>query len=424
MILTIVYRYFGTVLQFVILSILANSVSVKDYGLYLMCLGFVFSYHYIVGFGASESAVSRLPGCVLEKNDEEVGRIVGSVFVSTLFSLMVLLLLALLVFLVQPFVGVVNTAIVFVLVFLGTTGILFNGSQLLLGLGRASIGSFFFYPATNLTLLFSTVPTALFVDEVDFVNLAFATTIGSLTAATGVMVVCFRSIDKKRLSWSLGETKNLVIQGIGLTAVRMLHVVSFWIPTMVAGFMLSPSSAGLIGTAGRLAIAVSAVIAAIRFTVRPSIVRALKVQDMAYIRKVAGSVAFLTTALGLAAIVANQLFGSVLIGVFFGENLVSITPILTVLLLSVCAEGIFGPVDEIMKLSNGKKTVGWIYGVGVTLFLAGCFVCTSFGLIWTAWLQVLYVFGIFLSLNVAVFKKFGFFILPIWPDFKVLRSVR
>lgn len=104
--------------------------------------------------------------------------------------------------------------------------------------------------------------------------------------------------------------------------------------------------------------------------------------------------------------------------------MIAVIPILTVLLISVCAEGVFGPVDELVKLSGGQKVVAWVYGAGVVLFLVGFCLLSYVGLIWVAWLQVFYVLGIFIAMNLAIYRKFEFLILPTWPDTKMLRSVR
>jgi hypothetical protein len=142
------------------------------------------------------------------------------------------------------------------------------------------------------------------------------------------------------------------------------------------------------------------------------------------LEKIVGSVAFITTACGLVAIILNELFGELLIGMFFSAELKAVQPILTILLLGVCAEAIFGPVDEVLKIAGQQKMVGWIYGVGVSTFLIGCILVINVGLIWIAWLQVAYVLGIFLAMNIAVQREFGFLILPKWPDLRLLRKLR
>lgn len=420
MISTIVFRYLGTALQFVLLSVIAHSTSHDDYGLYLLCLGFTFSYYYLVGLGASESGMAGLARHP-QPVDEQRGEIIGSVLVLSAACVLLLVTASVLVLVFGDSDANTASAAVFVMLFIAFNGVMFNVSQLLVGTGKSRLGSFFFYPATNLALMFSTVPMALYMRHVTFGQLAVASLAGAALAAAVAVAFCVRSAVP--LTWSLRKIAFLMRTGLGLTLVRILHVVGFWIPTMVTGFLLSPASAGLIGTAGRLAIAVSAVIAAIRFVIRPSIVRALSQNETEKLKRLAGSVAFLTTTMGASALMLNELFGAKLIGLFFGENFVQIVPILTVLLLSVCAEGMFGPVDEILKLAGHQKVVALIYGSGLVFFLTGTIIATRFDLVWIAWLQVAYVFLIFLAMNLVVRKRLHFFVLPTWPDLNLLRRI-
>jgi O-antigen/teichoic acid export membrane protein len=420
MIYTIILRYIGTALQFVVLSVMAKSASVDDYGLYVLCLGITFSYYYVVGLGTSESGMARMARDT--RGIEDRGAIVGSVLLTSAISVSLIWIVALAIGIIADSHSSEVNAIIFVLLFVSFNGMIFNISQILLGFGRNALGSFFFYPATNLALLFSTVPTALLLDKVSFLELTVASLVGSAVAAGCAVATCFWIARGSEISWSAQEVRALIVSGIGLTLVRIMHVVSFWIPTMVTGFMLSPASAGLMGTAGRLAIAVSAVIAAIRFVIRPSIARALVLENNDQLKRMAGSVAFMTTSLGAIALILNMLFGEYLMSLLFGARFIPIVPVLSVFLVSVCAEGIFGPVDEILKLGGFQKLVAMFYGFGLVVFVAGCTFATYFGLIWVASLQVLYVFILFLAMNIAVHRKFGFFVLPIWPDLKLLRN--
>lgn len=423
MLTTIILRYLGTLLQFVVLAVIARTVSTDDYGLYMLCLSVTFSYYYVLGIGSSESALAKISSQLAVGNTEDIGRIVGSVLGLTICCGIALLLASAMIAIFQPWSAISNAAAIFVLVFLTANGLIFNLSQLLLGLGHTSLGSFFFYPAINLTLLFSTVPAALVLDDTTFAKLCVVSGLGASVAATAALITFIRLTAKHQLSWSRAEAFSLIRQGIGLTAVRILHVSSFWIPTMITGFLLSPTLAGTMGTAGRLAIAVSAVIAATRFVIRPAINRALARGEVTYLKNVMRSVALITTAAGVLAIIANELFGAQVVGFFFGPELRTVAPILTVLLLSVCAEAIFGPVDELLKASGQQKTVAWIYAVGVPTFLVSSVVVAPFGLIWIAWLQVAYVLGIFLSMNLVVNRQFGFMIFPHWSALRDLRRL-
>jgi len=421
---TIAFRYLGTLLQFIVLAVIARSVSQDDYGLYMLCLSFAFSFYYFLGLGASESALARLARGLALGREAQVGLFVGTVLGLTGMCAAALLITAAVIGIFQPWSASTNSAAIFTLVFLSANGLIFNVSQLLLGLRHTELGSFFFYPAINLVLLFSTVPAALILSDPGFSGLSLATAIGATLASASALIVCRVIARDYRFEWSEKLATVLVREGIGLTCLRVLHVSSFWIPTMVSGFLLAPALAGIMGTAGRLAIAVSAVIAATRFFIRPAINQALARNEVERLRKVMGAVACVTTLAGLGALIANELVGAEIIAFFFGAELRYAASLLSILLIGVIAEAIFGPVDELLKASGHQKAVGIIYGAGVPLFLAGSIAVAPLGLEWIAWLQVFYVIGIFLAMNLVVQRHFGFLVLPSRPKIRDLRSLK
>ena len=124
-------------LQFVVLSVIARSVSIEDYGLYLMCLSLVFSLYYLPGLGTSESGLAQLSRNQARQIEKSNGEIIGTVMVTTLSCAGVLIIIAILFMILQPFVKPTsNYSTIFVLVFISMAGIVFNVSQLLIGLGK------------------------------------------------------------------------------------------------------------------------------------------------------------------------------------------------------------------------------------------------------------------------------------------------
>lgn len=424
MLTTVAFRYLSLLIQFVILSIIAHSVSVEDYGLYIMSLSVTFSCYYFIGLGTSESALFRISQNLALEKSNAVGEVIGAVLLVTLSCTALLWVITIFVAVFNTSTGGEKHVLIFVPIFLTSTGIIFNVSQILLGLRQPVAGSFLFYPAVNVTLLLSSVPAALILKDAQFSHLALTSSVGAGLGAIAALIFCVWASRAYRLSWSFDKAWDLIKEGIGLTTVRVLHAGSFWIPTIVAGVTLSPTSAGLIGTAGRLAIAVSAIIAALRFIIRPSIAIALTQNNLAHLRSMSGSAAFVSTTAAIIAIITNILLGKHIIDLVFGSQFVIVSEILTILLIGVLAEAIFGPVDEILKASGKQKSVFLIYGAGVSLFLIGCLFASSHGLMWLSWLQVIYVLGIFLAMSISVKLTFGFFILPQWPDFQTLWKLK
>lgn len=424
MLIAIIFRYLGTILQFIVLAVIARSTSSDDYGLYVLCLSFAYSFYYILGFGASESALARLARDLAAGRDEQVGLCVGTVLGLLGICAILALFLPLGIGLIQSMPTESNMAIIFTLVFLSANGIVFNIAQILLGLRRVKLGTFFFYPAINLMLLLTTVPAVLLLPNPNFLHLSIASGSAAIFTSLVAILICIVSMRNISLECSVRFGCKLIKEGFGLSCLRILHVSSFWIPTMVSGFLLSPALAGAMGTAGRLAIAVSAVIAATRFFIRPIINEALELNQIHYLRRLMSSIAFLTMLIAVVALFVNELVGEELIAYFFGEELREVAALFSILLLGVIAEAIFGPIDEFLKAAGYQRKVGIIYGVAVPLFLVGSILVARFGLAWIAWLQVVYVMGVFIAMNLLVRKKFGFVILPSLPTLNELRKLK
>jgi O-antigen/teichoic acid export membrane protein len=423
MLKAIIFRYLGTVVQFILLAGLAKALEPKEYGIYILCLSVTFSYYYIVGLGASESALVKISELRVQPNAPQLGEIIGSVLLIVGFCTFALLCASAFVLVFNPLPGNNSIAVAFVCLFLAANGIVFNVAQILIAMGKTNLGSFFFYPAINLSLLLSFLLLLLLGDRVTFNSIAAFASLGSSLIAAFALTVCWGASKGVRLSFTWGAMVGLVRGGAGITALRILHVASFWVPTVVVGLVQSSEAAGQIGTAGRLSIAVSSVIAAIRFVIRPKIAGLLFEHNLSELAAIARSLAFLTTTLSLLILGLHLVWGKIVIGQFFGANMISITPIVSVLLVSVCAEAVFGPVDEILKINGNQRAVAWTYFCGVLTFTFGVYFVSNFDLAWVALLQVVYVFGIFGIMNIIVRQQLGFWIYPSWSSLAILKKV-
>jgi O-antigen/teichoic acid export membrane protein len=157
--------------------------------------------------------------------------------------------------------------------------------------------------------------------------------------------------------------------------------------------------------------------------IRPKIAGLLFEHNLSELAAIARSLAFLTTTLSLLILGLHLVWGKIVIGQFFGANMISITPIVSVLLVSVCAEAVFGPVDEILKINGNQRAVAWTYFCGVLTFTFGVYFVSNFDLAWVALLQVVYVFGIFGIMNIIVRQQLGFWIYPSWSSLAILKKV-
>jgi O-antigen/teichoic acid export membrane protein len=423
MIFAVAFRYTGIALQFAILLILARTLSPRDYGSYLFVLSAVLPTYFLLGLGASESFVREAPRRRVSGDREAVAKMAGGVVLLTGGSAFVIGgASAVAIFVLVP--DSQRALYWFMLVFFISNGVMFNGAQLLLGLGAEKMGAFFFYPALNVVLLISSVPYVTWVTRPTFEGVAIVTSVAAALASLIAVVAVFSRV---RLGWAPRSVlRILVADGLKLSAARLLYSVGLWLPTFLAGIFLSSTQAGYLGTAGRLAVAVAAVGAAFRFAVRPAIVRAFAGNDLLEIRRVCAQLASVTFGLAALALLASYLFGESLVAFAFGSDFKPVAPLLSILLIGVAAESFGGPIDEVLKMTGHENKVLLLFAIAIPLLSLSLVVSSGEGAKAMAVSQVLYVSVLFGAMTLAVRKLLGIWVYPSFIDsiFPRLKRVR
>lgn len=411
---TVGFRYVAIGLQFLILTLIARNFGLRDYGLYLFVLSAVLPLYSLLGFGASETVVRDLP-CLAADDQLTRARMAGTTLGVTLINALIVLMLAAALGLVVARGTEDRVVLWFMAGFFVANGVMFNCAQLLLAGGRKTLGGFFYYPAVNLSLIAVSVPYIVFSPERTFAGLALTTTLGPLAAAGAALSIVLREFGRPRLEWLMAI--RLMGTGIRLAITRILYAVGLWLPTFLAGILLTPSDAGVLGTAGRFAAAVSALIAAIRFAVRPAIVSAAARGDMQAIRSLCGRLGAATTGAALLAFVASLALGGPLIGAILGAQFYSVAPVLAILLVAVAAECFGGPVDEVLKMTGRQDLVLALFTIGVTLLGVAILLLGRSGVIAIALAQLCYTVIVFGALILATRRHLGIWLYPSLPRF-------
>lgn len=411
MLLTVALRYGGIALQFVILMILARHLSLDDYGRYMLVVSAVLPTYPLLGLGVSETFVRDAPRHVQRGRSDEVAALVGATLAASLgMAAGVTVVGGLLVWLL-PLDPTTTTLAAFVVTFFIANGLTFNAAQLLLGGGFQALGSFFFYQAVNLSLLMSAVPYVVFEKTPTFQGLAVAASSGALLMAGAAITLAVYRIPPARAS--VATMRHLVRIGIHLSAARALGHAGNYLPTFAAGVVLAPVQAGYLGTASRLAAAVGAVNAAMRFAVRPSIVCTFERQDHDAIRETCGRLATAAFAAASLAFIVSAFAGHTLIPFVFGPDLESAAPLLTILLVGVACEAFGGPADEVLKMTGHEKRVLAVLAAGVASAALALFVVAPLGVAAMAWVQVSYSVAVFGTMILMVHRELGIWLHPI-----------
>jgi O-antigen/teichoic acid export membrane protein len=378
-----------------------------------LVLSAVLPTYPLLGLGASETFVRDASRHLQRGRTDAVAPLVGATLTAALgMAACVALVGGVLVWLL-PLSAATTTLATFAVAFFIANGLTFNAAQLLLGGGFQALGSFFFYPAVNLSLLTSSVPYVVFTETPTFRGVAVATSSAALLIAAAAILLVVYLV---RPAWAgVATMRHLVRIGIRLSSARVLVHAGNWLPTFLAGVVLAPVQAGYIGTASRVAVAVGAVNGAVRFAVRPAIVRAFERQDHDAIKETCGRLATATFGIACMALAVSALAGHTLIAFAFSRDLESAAPLLTILLVGVACEAFGGPVDEILKMTGNEKRVLAILAAGVASAALAIFLVAPLGVTAMAWVQVGYSMAVFGTMILAVRRTLGIWLHPILP---------
>ncbi len=408
-VVAIASRYGALAIQFLIVVLVTRFLTQQEAGSYFMAFGAVATLFCIAGFGLPDGLVKNIGERISSDRLKGVRR---TIEVSWLFTIFSCVFIAILASVIAIYAGM-NWGIA-----IGTSAwwlcytIVFFCAQSLVSLRFAGLGSFFFYTSTNLCFLVTSVPYLIFAKQPGLNGVIFASTGG---AAISMCAACAVLLQKLKNLEAGGHAEMLPAwqTGFWIAIARMLQAMLYWVPVWIAGIMLSAEDASLIGTAGRLLIAVAAVIAALRFSVRPEIVKAAAEGDWTRIVIIWRRMSLFAIATTLFSIIFIYMIGPTVIKNIFGDAYAMSIPLLIILLVGVLGEAIGGPVDEILKMTGRTTSVliGLIVAIAFEVSVGVYF--SSSGLKFLAWTQAFTFCGMYayqmlvLSRHLKISRKNG-----------------
>jgi len=365
------FRYFSIGLQFAIVVLITRTLSPAGSGSYFLILGVVSSTYYLAGFGLPDGLVKSI---ALARASDDEGLVRTLVEKSWAATAALSLALAGAGSLGAYFAGLPSAQVAVSAIWWLCYGAIFFCAQCLLAMGRASLGSFFFYPATNIFQIVFLLPFLLLHKDAGLSGVLAVTVISALSCAAvaaGFLVWAISRFPRGPGSVSLVPAFSL---GIVICISRVLQSALYWIPVWMTGALQGAAAAGLIAVASRLAVAVASLMAAIRFTVRPEIVAAAARGDWHEIERKGRAIASVASFAAFAALVGALAVGAPLIALLFGEVYRPAAAILCVLLLGTLGECFGGPVDEVLRMTGRSHIVLGllaIFAVAETVLIAG-----------------------------------------------------
>jgi O-antigen/teichoic acid export membrane protein len=341
------------VLQFGTLVVVSRRLSQHEVGIYYELFGLVTTTYFAAGLGLPDGLVKAVAHARAVGERTGIRESILRAGVLSLFLTISLGAICVAVFWSRM-------PIHFVLLTSGwwaAYGILFFCSQVLVALGHTEWGAFFFYPSSSIGLFITSVPYLLSTPYPNIKGTLWWTLVGAVLCAAGSLVcmgVYLRRLTAEGKAGPLGPVFRL---GFAICISRVLQTALYWIPVWGVGYWQGAGAGASMGTASRLNVAVAALMAAIRFTIRPQIVKNAALGNWSQIASQSRKIATMASCAALVAIAGTLVAGHWMIGLVFGSAYASSSVLVAILLIGTLGECVGGPVDEILKMSGKAGAV-------------------------------------------------------------------
>lgn len=410
----ILSRYGSILVQFALVTLIARTLPPHDAGAYFLISGVVLSIYFLAGLGIPDGLVAATPVAAVTGG---AGAVRNLTMKGLTYSCALSTLVPISTFIVVR--SVLNDLQIASHAAIWSAGysLTFIASQTLVSMKKVQWGSFIFYSAINACLCFSTIPYLIFAASPtlhDTLAINAYTALLAGVAALALTIWQIRKLEKGKTPACIGDLwRNGVLISLG----RVVQSAILWMPVWIAGVILTSSDAAQLGLAGRLLSIVGALLAAIRFSIRPTIAFLAIKKDWREIERISSEVAFIASAFALAAMGLTWIFGQDLIQLAFGPSYQPVATLLLILLGATLAESVGGTVDETLKMSmrSGVVLTSQITALAF-MITAGVPLTIHFGAAGAALASAL-SFGVMYGIQIArTFRLYGIVSYPKFPS--------
>ncbi|WP_122519420.1 lipopolysaccharide biosynthesis protein [Pannonibacter phragmitetus] len=402
-------RYGALAIQFLLVILVTHALPQDMAGQYFVAFGLVATLFCITGLGLPDGLVKTIGDQI---SDGKLGLIRSALWRTLLVSGLSGLFLFGLGAAVSVFFGANPVLAGLTATWCLLYGLVFVVAQCLVALRHPGLGSFFFYSSTNIFYLLTSIPYLLLARNPQLGGLLSLSLIAATLSLALALGALWRRTRQLPPSDERAELRAAFEIGGFIAVSRLVNAAIYWVPVWAAGLLLTSTDAAIMATAGRLLIGVTAVVAAVRFSVRPSIVAAAQAGDWARIEGQGQRIALATTTLTSIALVGCYAIGEPILQIFFPPEYASSWIILIILLIGALSEAAGGTVDEILKMT-GHSIFVLLALIWVVIFEAIlCFMASNFGLLGISSAQSFSFFLYYSLLIIFLYKKKGILILP------------
>lgn len=373
-IVPVLTRYGAIVAQFAMVALITRALSPAASGSFFVLMGIVLASYFLAGAGLPDGQVKNYPAEVATGNSRQAN---ATLVRGTWFSLATVPLGAAGSAAAALLVGESLPSALFVALWWLAYAVIFIAAQTLVALGRTSVGTGIFYSSAPAAQILIAAPAILVTRQSTLEGILLCVTIAtsiaavlSLTVLGRELVVLHRRSSERLSELPPGPRTPLLTtwrDGIPIAIGRVAQAILIWSPVWAAGLVLGSEDAGIIGLATRLVSAVAAVVAAIRFSIRPSIAQAVAIGSWRELEARSSRIALYVTVLAVVAMAGFLLAGPTFVNWIFGDGYTGAAWVAATLLIGTVAESIGGPVDEILKMSGDAHRVLWFQLIAIAI---------------------------------------------------------
>ncbi|WRH64339.1 MAG: hypothetical protein RSE12_08415 [Fuscovulum sp.] len=373
----IFWRYFAISIQFFVVVAVVRCLKIEDAAVYFSLFGVVGVFFTLSGLGLPDGLVRHLPNW-LDK-DVMLGR---SLALQCMVATMALnSMLAALVSATALLLLDLRADLYFLILaiwWFGYAAVFLNG-QILVALGTPGLGAFFAYSSINIGYLATLLPYLFLANAPTLIGaLSIAAAGSSLAVIASFVVVLVRlgrpltqDLTTSKVTPASCENAILIVTtGLPIVLSRFIQASLPWVPVWLFIASDHAENAAIYAAASRLMVIVTALIGALRFTSRQSIVLNYHRQQYESIVKLNYRASRLAMVPPVVAIAFLFSVGDTVVPLFLGGGYALAVSVVAVLILGGVAEAFGGLSDEILKMIGKTHIVLWSLGTALLVQVA------------------------------------------------------
>lgn len=349
----IISRYSSILVQFWIVTLISRSLTTEDVGTYFVISGAVLTLYFLSSFGVADGLILVTSKRISRGHNRQAAtRIFGAITIGLISLVPFCLLVGIAAY---TFTTSWLMSGLVVLWLLGYC-LCFIASQALIAMHKVRVGTFIFYSAVNFALLITTAPYLLTSSDPSLISTVAWISLPALFAGLSSISYCYLFALRPRTRISLRYCtlagRRSACLGWSIAIGRLVQSSLLWSPVWASGIIIGANEAAQVGLATRLYGVLGALLAAVRFSVRPQIAKLASAGEWLLIETLSRRIALSALVFVFITFLFVLLAGNLAISLLFGPSYSEAWLLLLIMFGAFLGESMGGPVDEVLRMTG------------------------------------------------------------------------